>query len=176
MGLFFGGVRERVVNEFEAAFEAGDAALELVDFAVEFADGAFAADEGFGGAGAGFGGVVDEGEVPLDGDAGVETLDLPLGDGDVADDGGGELVDGLVDLDELSQELVVLGAVFVAQDGLMRGEELGERVDVFAGFDGIGADFGFSRVGDRTLRFGAVFTGDTGSFFVGHMILLLLVE
>ena len=114
LSLFFGGVWERGVNELETAFEAGDGALELGDFAVEFADGAFAADEGFGGAahgldlgefggeGAGFGGVVDEGEVPLDGDAGVEALDLPLGDGDVADDGGGELVDGLVDFDELS--------------------------------------------------------------------------
>ena len=87
------------MNEFEAAFEAGDGALELGDFAIEFADGAFAADEGFWGEGAGFGGVVDEGEVPLNGDAGVEALDLPLGDGDVADDGGGGLVDGLVDFD-----------------------------------------------------------------------------
>ena len=89
------------MNEFEAAFEAGDGALELGDFATEFADGAFAADESFGGEGARFGGVVDEGEVSLNGDTGVEALDLPLGDGDVADDGGGELVDGLVDFDEL---------------------------------------------------------------------------
>ena len=100
--MFFCRVGEGAVNELEAAFEGGNGALELGDFAVEFADGAFAADEGFGGAahgldfgefggeGAGFGGVVDEGEVPLDGDAGVEALDLPLGDGDVADDGGGD--------------------------------------------------------------------------------------
>ena len=43
---------------------------------------------------------------------------------------------------------------------------MGELVDVFAGFDGIGADFGFAFVGGRALGFGAVFTGDSGSFFV----------
>ena len=126
-----------MVNELETAFEAGDGPLELGDFAVEFTDGTFAANEGFGGAahgldlaefrgeGGGFGGVIDEGEVPLDGDAGVKALDLPLSDGDVADDGGGELVDGLVDFDELFEELVILGAVFVAKDGLVRGVGIG---------------------------------------------------
>ena len=40
--------------------------------------------------GEGLGGGVDEGEVPVHGDAGGEALDLPAGEGDVADDGDGE--------------------------------------------------------------------------------------
>ena len=172
-----------MVNELETAFKAGDGLVELGDSAIEFVDGPFAAEKLIGGAahgldfaefgreGAGFGNVIDEGEVPLDGNAGVEALDLPLGDGDVADNGQGELVGGVVDFDELFEHLVVLWAVLIAQDGLVRREKLGEFVDVFAGFDGVGADFGFACVGDRTLGFGAVFSGDSGSFFVRHIFL-----
>ena len=184
-----GGVRKSGVNELETAFGADDGLLELGDFAVELVDSRFATDERFSGVGhglhftefgregAGFIGVIDEGEVPLDGDADVEALDLPAGDGDVADGGEGELVDGLIDFDELFEELIVLGAVFIAEDGRVRRDEMGELLYVLAGFDGVGTDFGFACIADWTLGLGAVLAGGlcpmfVGAFFFGQIVIL----
>jgi len=72
----------------------------------------------------------------------------------------------------LFEELVILGAVLVAKDGLVRREECGQFFDVFAGFDGVGADFGFAFFGNWAFGFGSVFAGDFGSFFLGHHLLL----
>jgi len=94
-----------------------------------------------------------------------------LGDGDIADDAGGELVNGLVDFYELPQMLVIVRAVFVAEDGRVRREEGREFVDVFTGFDGVGADFGSAFFGFWPFGFGAVFAGDFGSFFFAHKFL-----
>ena len=54
------------------------------------------------------------GEVPDVGGGGVEALDLPTGDADLADKVHGLLVDGCVDLDELVEEAEEFLAFFVA--------------------------------------------------------------
>ena len=83
--------REIGVNEFETAFETGDSYLELVNLTVETVDGGVAGGRGAGG----------EGEFPVAGDEPVKAEALPAGDGDVADNGVGNAVEGKVDGAEL---------------------------------------------------------------------------
>ena len=102
-----GFLREIDVNEFETAFEAGDSYLELVNLTVETVDDGVAGGRGVGG----------EREFPMDGDERVKAEDLPAGDGDVANDGGGNGVEGKVDGAELVEELIVLRRIFVREHG-----------------------------------------------------------
>ena len=171
------GVRKISVEEFQAALEAGDAVFELIDLAVEEADGAVVgvevgggADHGvhfeeFGREGGGNLGVVDEGEIPVHGDAGVEARDFPAGDGDAFDDVAGGFVDGLVNSKEAFDEAGVFLAFLIAEDGGVRRDEEFEFGGVFAGFDGVAAGRGFALVSGGSMGFGAVFAGDTGSIF-----------
>ena len=95
-----------LVDGAEGAFEARDAEVELVDVAVVagneglvglcgFVDDLEFAE--FGGDGDGLVAELDEGEVPVVGDADFETQDLPAGNGDVADEVFSDLVFGLED-------------------------------------------------------------------------------
>ena len=110
-------------------------------------------------------GVVDEGEIPVHGDAGMEARDFPAGDGDAFDDVAGGLVDGLIDCKEAFDEAGEFLAFLVAEDGGMRGDEEFEFGGVFAGFDGVAAGRGFALVSGGSMRFGPIFTGDAGSIF-----------
>ena len=111
------GRREGFVDEDEVFFEEKDLFLEAADFAVETGEDGSAGEKGMGGAdvtfhvdesgidGEGFAAGVDEGEVPVHGDAEVVALDLPAGGGDVADDVVGKLVERAVDFGEAVEEL-----------------------------------------------------------------------
>ena len=70
-------------------------------------------------------------------------------------------------MDELVEELEVGLALLVAQDGGIRGDEGGEFVGEFAGFDAVAGGVGFAGFGFGTLGFGSVFAGDLGFFFFG---------
>ena len=103
----------------------------------------------------------------------MEALDLPAGDGDLADQIHGFPVDGGVDLDQLVEEAEVGLALRVAQDGGIRGDEGGEFFGEFAGLDAVAGGVRLSGFGGRTMRFGPVFAGSVGSFLGGHTFLLL---
>ena len=120
-------------------------------------------------------GVVDEGEIPVHGDAGMEARDFPAGDGDAFDDVAGGFVDGLIDGKEAFDEAGVFLAFLIAEDGGVRGDEEFEFGGVFAGFDGVAAGRGFALAAGRSMRFGAVIAGDLGFFFLGHLVLLFWV-
>ena len=118
-------------------------------------------------------GVVDEGEIPVHGDAGMEARDFPAGDGDAFDDVEGGFVDGLIDGEQAFDEAGVFLALLVAEDGGVRGDEEFEFGGVFAGFDGVAAGRGFALVAGRSMGLGAVIAGDLGAFFFRHLLLLI---
>ena len=144
LGLFASGrkVREIGVDELDAALGAADYDLEAGDFLVQFGENAVAGQEFGAGVGhgldleelgrevaaGGFVAVLYQGEVPLDGDAAVEAVDLPAGGGHVADGGEGGLVERFVDGDEVVDELHVEVAVLIAHDDFVRRDEVGEFI------------------------------------------------
>ena len=130
----------------------------------------------FGGDGKGFLGLVDEGEVPLAGDAGVQTEQLPAGDGDVADEAGGDEVYGLVDGDEFVEELIVLAAIFVAEGDVVGRGEMFEFFGAKAVFDGVTGGFLLPFRSDRAFALRSVFAGYFGALFFGHTASFLGLE
>ena len=168
----------------DGAAETGDAQFEAVDLAVELFDDGGTGVDGHGGAGhrlefaqlgddgerfaAGF----DDGEVPVDGDAGVETFDLPAGDGHLADEQDRLIVGRLIGFEQRVHEFEEGLAFLVAENGAVRRDEIGERFGVFAGFDAVAGNFGFPCGGDRPFRLRSVFASDLGFLFLGHTALL----
>ena len=153
-----GEVREIGVDELDAALGAGEGLLEAGDFAVHLGNEPVAGEEFGGGVGDVFEfmefgreiavGLVaggDEGEVPVRGDAAVESLNLPAGGGHVADDGVGGLVQGLVDGDEIFDEGLVLIAILIAEDGFVGRNEAGELLGALAVFEGVAGGSFFTR-------------------------------
>ena len=118
-----------LVDEEEAALQAGDAEFELVDLAVELIDDAFvghdmgggldegvAVAEGGGEAGGGRFGI-GHGDIPMHGDAGIEAVNFPVGDGDGFDDGEGDFIAGQVVGAGVFEDFVEDGGVLMGEDG-----------------------------------------------------------
>jgi hypothetical protein len=191
LGLVLRGIdldegRRMGVDVPDGAAETGDAHFEAVDLAVELIDDGGTGVDGHRGAGhrlefaklgddgerfaAGF----DDGEVPVDGDAGVEAFDLPAGDGHLAHEQASLLVDRLIGFEERVHELEEGLAFLVAENGAVRRDEIGESFGVFAGFDAVAGDFGFACGAGWPFGFRSILPCYLGSFFGCHTVLLSL--
>jgi hypothetical protein len=165
------------IDEAEAFFELGDAAEEAVDGAVELGVGFEHGEAGVDGdfdvaefrLDVEFLGVFEEeGAVPERGFDELGAGDVGASDGDFADDVEGDGSDGLIDLEEVVEELEEVVLVLVAEDGGVGLGEVLEGGGAFAVFEAVGAGAVFTGFGFRAAGLGAVFAGDFGFLFFGH--------